>query len=271
VTRDHWKPKKPRWAIATALVAAASLAAYAAASRRAPVTPDRGLGLAFGIAAFTFLAADSLHPLRRLGLWPVRSAQTWLQLHIWGGLLTGLFVLLHARVRAPGGAMGWCLLALAAWVIATGLVGVVLQKFMPVMLAHNLSVEALFERIPELVGRLPAEADALMADGSDVLRGFYLADVRPALTSLSPSWSYLADVRGRREARLLAFARVTQFLTETEREKLEDLKTIYVEKLELDAHYSVQRALRAWPLIHVPAALLLLGLAVVHVTAFLVY
>jgi hypothetical protein len=78
-------------------------------------------------------------------------------------------------------------------------------------------------------------------------------------------------VRGGRDRRLLSFARISNFLAEDERPKLEDLKTIFIEKLELDAQYSVQRALRMWTLLHVPPAALLLGLVIIHIAVVLLY
>ena len=56
-----------------------------------------------------------------------------------------------------------------------------LQKWMPAALAEGLRVEALYERIPDLVEQLVAEADALVADASDVLERFYQQEVRPSL------------------------------------------------------------------------------------------
>ena len=41
------------------------------------------------------------------------------------------------------------------------------------------------------------------------------------------------------------------------------------EKAELDVHLSLQRALRAWLVLHVPPAIVLLGLLAVHVFAVL--
>ena len=270
--RTFWEPKQPRWAILTGIVVAASLVVYAAAAFVRPPDPGRGACLWFGIVAAVLFVVESLYPVRRkLLAKPLPNAQQWVQLHIWGGLLALLWVLLHDAFRKPGGTMGWLLLLLTIWVTASGLLGVFMQKYYPVMLSRNLTVEALFERIPDLIGRLPAEADKLTEGASDVLRGFYQQEVRPALAGVSPSWSYLTDVRGGRDRRLLSFTRISDFLAEEEKPRLEDLKTIFIEKLELDAQYSVQRALRMWTLLHVPPAALLLGLVIIHVAVVLLY
>ena len=42
-------------------------------------------------------------------------------------------------------------------------------------------------------------------------------------------------------------------------------------KLEIDAHYTLQRALRGWLYFHAPPSLLLLALVAVHVATVLYY
>ena len=147
----------------------------------------------------------------------------------------------------------------------SGLAGVWLQKWVPAMMASGLSVEALLERIPELIEKLRGEAAALIQGSSEMLDRFYREDVEPALAGVDASWDYLVDVRGGRERRLEPFIRLTPFLAEAERPKLEDLKVIFSEKLELDAQYSLQRILRGWVVFHVPPSVLLFGLMLFHV------
>ena len=48
---------------------------------------------------------------------------------------------------------------------------------------------------------------------------------------------------------------------------LRDLTALVNEKLDLDVLMSLQRVLRAWLVTHIPAAVVLLGLLVVHVFA----
>ena len=50
-----------------------------------------------------------------------------------------------------------------------------------------------------------------------------------------------------------------------DRGKLDRLEAMFRSKLELDAHYSLQRALRWWLLAHVPFTLVLVFLVIVHV------
>jgi hypothetical protein len=265
------RPKKPRNLALTAAAAALMLATALVYDWFQPWSPKRGLGLVFGFLAAFLFVFEMLYPARRPRARPLFTAQNWIQAHVYLGVLGLLAVVIHAGFRWPGGAMGWWLLLLSAWTTATGLLGVWLQKWIPAALAEGLRVEALFERIPALVEKLAAEADALMADASDVLERFYMGEARPLLGAVAPSWSYLLDVRTGRERALAPFVRMTQFVDQAEKEKVEDLITIYVEKLELDAHFSLQRILRTWLVLHVPPAGLLMGLMLIHVFTWLWY
>ncbi len=44
-----------------------------------------------------------------------------------------------------------------------------------------------------------------------------------------------------------------------------------IEKMELDAHFTLQRLLRLWPIIHVPPAMCLLAAIAVHIAAVVYY
>ena len=96
---------------------------------------------------------------------------------------------------------------------------------------------ALYERIGNS-WRLLGEADRLAADASDARR---TARKCATLASQRPSWAYLFDVRARREAvspsRSGACAHTCRRRT---RRKLEDLASIYTDKLELDAQLVLQ-------------------------------
>jgi hypothetical protein len=269
--RQALAPKEPRNLAVTAAACVLLLLVYGVASRLGPWSPKRGLGLVCGILAALLFVFEMLYPGRRPRARPLGTAKAWLQAHVYLGAVAFLGVLVHADLSWPHGALGWWLLALSAWTTGSGLVGVWLQKWVPVALSDGLRVEALYERIPGLVEGLRAEADALTADASDALERFYRSEVRDGLAAPRASWSYLFDVRSGRERALEPFRRMAQFVGEEEREKVEDLMQIYTDKLELDAQYSLQGLLRRWLLLHVPPAGLLMGLVAIHVSTWVLY
>jgi hypothetical protein len=161
------------------------------------------------------------------------------------------------------------MLATGAWCLMSGLAGVILQKHLPAVLATELSVEATYERLPQLAARLREEADRLMAGAPDMVDAMYRREIRPALASLRPSWSHLVEVGGDARQRLAPLRGLQAFVSDAERSRLEDLAAIVSEKHQLDVHHSLQRVLRRWLVLHVPIAYLFLGLLVLHVVLVL--
>jgi hypothetical protein len=262
------QPKRQSWFAATAAAAGASIAIAAGIDWWRGWSAGDWWGLMFGTLAAVLMFIAALYPLRRrLMMWPLRTAQDWLQLHVYGGTLAALFVLIHMGFRWPGGQFGWWLLLLTLWTTASGLLGVALQKWVPNRLRSQLTVEVIYERVPGMITSLQGEASKTMEGASDVLQRFYEAQVQPALAGLSPSWSYLFDIHGGRDQRLASFDNIQAFVGEGDKTRLADLKTLVSEKLQIEAHYTLQRVLRLWPLLHVPPAMLLLALIVAHVAA----
>jgi hypothetical protein len=265
-------PKRPAWQRGTAAAAVVSLAAYGGLRVAAPWAPGRLGGLIFGTAATVIFVLDALYPLRRrLMAWPLGTAQRWLQFHLYGGVLACLFVGIHIGFRAPGGAMGWWLLALTLWATASGLGGVALQKYVPTVLANELRVEAIYERIPELAGRLQKEADVLVAGAPDVMQRFYAESIRADLDRLTPSWGYLAGFRAELARRIAPFEGLAAFLSDADRVRLANLQAIVTEKLELEVQYSLQRLLKQWIVFHVVPCMVLLALMTVHIVSVLAF
>ena len=256
------------WFGATAIIAGALLAMYGVAAWWTVWAPGKPGGLAAGTGAAILFVVDGLYALRRpLMSWPFGTAQRWLQFHVYGGVMACLLVVVHTGFSWPGGQFGWWLLGLTLWTTISGLIGVWLQKFIPLLIVGNLSVEAIYERIPELVGRLQAEADKVIEGSSEILERTYLSDIRPQLSGVNTSWSHLFDFRRARDERLRPLRHVAQFLNEDERGRLTDLTAIFTEKTELDIQFTLQQVLRQWKAIHVPPSALLLALMVVHIVS----
>jgi len=265
-------PKQPVWAISTLAAGAVVLVAYGALAWSAPWKPGRVGGLAAGTAAAALFVGAALYPARRrLGVWPLRTAQQWLQLHIYGTSLAVVLVLIHIGFEWPAGTLGWLLFALTVWTALTGVVGVYLQKALPMTLARNLKVEAIYERIPDLVEQLVREADKVMVDAPDVMARVYRSEIRPAIQRPIPRWSYVMDMTAGRARQAELLSRIARYLADLDRDRIVALDGIVNDKFDLDVHMSVQRALRTWLVAHIPPAIALLGLLVVHVFAVLYF
>lgn len=274
------QPKETKYFKSTILASLGLAGAFALFSYAQPWSPKRGLGLVFGFLATAVFVFEMVYPWRRrIGYWlggasatrPLSNAKIWLQAHIYLGVIGFLAVLLHAGLRWPEGAMGWWLLGLSVWATMTGFWGVFLQKWIPAALADGLRIEALYERIPKLVEKLRNEADQLTDGASDVVKRFYRQEVRSSLEHSRRSWAYLVNVRAGQERAIEPFRRIADFVEPEERELVEDLMSLYIEKLELDAQYSLQGILKGWLVFHVPTAALLFALMVVHIVSWVWY
>ena len=93
----------------------------------------------------------------------------------------------------------------------------------------------------------------------------------PALAAPERGLIFFLDVTGGLQARLAPFRYLEGRLPAAEKAQLAQLERLYRAKLELDAHYTLQRVLRGWLYFHAPLSLLLLMLVAVHVATVLYY
>jgi len=135
--------------------------------------PGLGLGLGFGIAGATLIAANLAYILRRSGRWMRFGSLTrWMTVHVATGVLAFLCVLLHAAF-APrdtvGGQAFWLILGL----LATGALGRYLYAYVP-RAANGRELE-----LAEVRGRL-----ARLADGFERVNPSIAALVRDGVGEL---------------------------------------------------------------------------------------
>jgi hypothetical protein len=61
------------------------------------------------------------------------------------------------------------------------------------------------------------------------------------------------------------------FLSAVEKEKLGEIERLYKTKLEIDAHYTLQQALRWWLYAHVPTSMVMTFLVILHLFTVFYY
>jgi len=233
-------------------------------------------GLSYGVAAALLMLGAALLGVRRrtmrfssrLGL---LSSRTWLLSHVYGGALFLVLVLMHSGFDLPKGTLTWCLWVLSIWTVLSGLFGLLLQKWIPRVLSSGLSVEVLYDRIPELVDNLRERAEKLVATCGEPIQALYSRSVAPVLAGPNRRTIYYVDITGGYRLPKSEFQFLRNLLGEDERLKLGELQTLLETKLEIDAHYTLQSALRWWLRLHLPPSFLLVALLVVHVWTVIYY
>ncbi len=226
----------------------------------------------YGAAAATLLGGAMAYAGRRRA--PRRgpgASYHWLQFHVYGGTLFLLLVLLHTGLRLPNGVIGWGLWTTAVWVVATGLVGVLIQKWVPTALSSGLTTEVHYDRSPELVAHVRGKVEDLVAVADESVRSFYQTNLAAALAGPQTRLIYFVDITGGIQTRMRHLDHLQQFLGDADRRTVDELRTLLRTKLEMDAQYTLQKALRWWLYAHVPVAVALTVLVAFHVFAVWYY
>ena len=233
------------------------------------VRPGNWAGMAYGTGATFFLLGAGLWGWRRRAMslasrYRLGSARRWLLFHLYGGGLFGILVLMHSGFRLPNGILTWWLFVLSLWTVISGLVGRALQVWIPRVLSSGLAVEVNYERIPELVREIHRRAGELVEERPEPFRALFRRSLSPALAE--PRWRplYFLDITGGVRSQLKELNFLRQRLPDEE-DTVDALEGLVRTKLEIDAHYTLQRVLRAWLFAHVPLSLVLTALVVLHI------
>lgn len=266
--------ERRHWLFAAAVLACA--AAWLANVLLGEVRPGSSWALGYGAAALVLLLVAAGYGFRRRAMklasrTRAGSSSSWLAVHVYGGGVFLLLVLLHSGFRLPSGWVTWWLFGLSWWVVLGGLGGLFLQRWIPQLLTSGLAVEAHYDRVPELVAGVRERAEKLAASSPPPVQELYERVVAPELAAPRRRALYFLDITGGVQARLREFNHLERFLPPDEREQLGELERLLRTKLELDAHYTLQLPLRWWLYLHLPASLLLSVFVILHLVAVFLY
>jgi len=265
---------RPRRAVAGTLIVAVLFAlGFIVATFTGDAHPSSTFGLAAGIAAALTLVAVMLYSARRSRphVRKYGPAALYLELHLWGGALFGLLLLIHTAFALPRSLIGWTLWLPALWVVVTGAIGTFLQRMLPRFLAATETFEVNLARAPELVAQLQARAAELAVQADARVRAFHDREIAPGLAQ--PGRSLSAVLRNPRGVPGSAGAAemLRKTLDPAGVTALDALLEIQRTKHEIDAHVGVQRILRGWLVLHLPVAVTLLVVVVLHILFILYY
>lgn len=264
--------KSPAWLLAFGVATAACLGTYVVNAIVGRVHPSTTWGWGYGIAATVLFLGTMVYALRRR-LMRLRPGRTfhYLQFHLYGGTLFLLLVFMHTGFQVPKGVLTWWLWFFSLWVVLSGMGGVVLQKWIPTLLASGLDVEINYDRIPELTEELRERAEDLASDSSQEIRRFYRRKLADTLEAPRFRPLYFVDVTGGRAAHTRQFDHLRRVLPAEQTDDLDELEQIARTKRQIDAHYTLQAPLRWWLYLHLPVGLLLVALIGLHIFTVLYY
>ena len=271
------RPAPRRWGMPVLFVFATAAAAVAFGANIffAEIHAGNTWSLAYGSAAAVLMVLAVVYGARRRMMrqasrFRAGGAAGWLGLHIWGGSLFLLLLLMHSGFRLPSGAITGWLWVLSWWTVLSGIGGRLLQRWIPRMLSSGLTTEVLYERIPELVDEIRDRAAELAGGAHEAIAGLYRG-LEPELAAPRRRWLFFVDITAGRERRGREFRHLRRLLGDEDRVQLDRLEGLYRTKLEIDAHYTLQQTLRLWLYLHLPGALLLVALLAAHLYSVWAY
>ena len=298
-----------KWFIGSLAGLIIAAAVYVPYSRGTPQGANGGTvaGLTYGSIASAFmLFAGLLGARKKVPVWRVGRAQAWMRGHLWLGFLSFPLIFFHSGFRFGVG-LTRGLMWLFVVVFVSGIVGAVLQHFMPRLTTQRIPLETIYEQIGRVRSQLVAEAQTLVEEASAALGGsvsqateqqraasasagtiggltvasglqvdegaslqlqeFFRREMQPYLEHSGPKGMALAD-RNRSQS---MFQQLRVLLPLNLHPSVDDLENICEEKRELDLQTQYHRILHAWLLVHIPASYALLLLGAVHAVMALRY
>jgi hypothetical protein len=254
--------------VGTIVVFLMALVVYVAYALRTPGGPRGGtaIGLAFGVAGYGLMLFEGLLGARKkVPVWRLGRAQTWMRGHLWLGVLTLPLILFHAGF-AFRGALTAVLMLLLLVVVVSGILGALLQHYLPRMITSRVPMETIYEEIPHVRAQLREEAEQLVStlaveaehDDKVQFRETYASSIRPFLEAPETAGSPV-------------FATIRRTTPVAFHPTLDDLENICEEELQLSRQRRLYHWLHVWLLVHVPLSIALLVLGGIHAVMALRY
>ncbi len=249
----------------TTLAVAGLVVAYVKFAPLYPRHPFLSGWILFVVMLFlTFFNLRKKVPFLRMG-----GVSTWLQLHVYAGILSGFLFLIHIGFSWPHGLLNQIIAGCFAIVFVTGVIGLWISRAFPKRLT-DAGFETPFERIPHARNRLREEAEALVLAGVDgqtspVIADFYTGKLGLFFTRPANFGAHLRSSRAPQAAHRSQFDEIGRYAKKAEGELLDKLRDLAERKHLLDYQYSLQFTLRVWLFTHIPLSYSLLILSVAHV------
>ncbi len=286
-----------RWIVVTSALFVASLGGYLVHAQRSLNPPSGGtaIGLAYGITGTALmLYAAAFGARRKIPIWRLGRAETWLKGHIWLGLLSYPLIWFHAGLSF-GGPLTTALMILFTVVVVSGIFGLVVQGTVPRLMTVRVPSETLYEQIDRLMeqrreeardvvrktlgdgggGRGHAKAAAAAvaaapAEGAERTMSFYVNVVEPWLDG-RPAPGGGPNPLDEATSRTALFEQIRVSLPKELHAAIVKLEEICEERRQLLLQKRLHHWLHGWLFIHLPLSVALIVLSAMHAIMALYY
>ena len=220
-------------------------------------------------AAILFLALYTLR--KRTYQYGVGPRESWLQAHVYTGIITVVIMFMHFSFR-PGGTFGIFLAVLFFLVVISGAVGSLIYFYVPLSLSKYGRPVKSEEEIISSMDKYLEEADKLVSGASEELKSLYRIKIRPFIKSGGTRWKYLLlTERELLDKRRDVINTCKAVVPGQDMHDLEILSSILIEKEKLSFMQAKLKIQKAWLTFHMPLTLALLTAAVIHILTVIYY
>lgn len=279
------------------VIAAVAYVPHAMSVRTKPFG-GTAMGIVYGAAGLGLMIfAGLLGAREKVPAWRVGRMQTWMRAHLWLGLLSFPVILFHAAFSFGQG-LSWWLMFLFTVVTASGILGTMLQQYLPRTMTRQVPLETTFEQIDEVRKQLIAEAEELVEAacappkpapaaktepaGSAAVATAALVAPSESATRLQSSWETTIRVyleyatcirrfRVKRREVLHTLRQLRTLLPPPLHDTVASLEDICDEAWQLRRQTILHYTLHGWLMVHIPVSYALLALSVVHAVVALRY
>jgi len=290
-----------KWVLASAggvVIAAVAYVPHAMSVRTKPFG-GTAMGITYGAAGLALMIfAGLLGAREKVPAWRVGRMQAWMRAHLWLGLLSFPVILFHAAFSFGHG-LTWWLMVIFTVVTASGILGTLLQQYLPRMMTRQVPLETTFEQIDDVRKQLIAEAEELVAAASappkpapaaktEAAAGAAVATAAPPATPnesaarLQSAWEstirvYLEQSTRLRQGRVKsreaqhALRQLRTLLPPAMHDTVAALEDICGEAGQLRRQTILHYAMHGWLMVHIPLSYALLALSAVHAVMALRY
>jgi hypothetical protein len=234
-------------------------------------------GLVYGIVGTGLIGfAGLLGARKQLPTLRIGRVQFWMRGHIWLGLVSFPIILFHAGF-SMGGPLTSVLLVLFTIIVLSGILGVVLQQFVPRLMMEQVPSEVIYEQADEVLRQYIEKAEQQIESlkhspgaedesGYSIVREFYSKEVKPFLLHPNHEGLLLTPSRG-----TLVFEHIRKLAPPAAHPVIDYLRQTVQQRRELATQIKLHHLLHAWLLVHVPLSAALALLTVAHAVIALRY
>jgi hypothetical protein len=206
---------------------------------------------------------------KKLPFLPLGSSESWLQFHIYAGLLTVILFAIHISYKMPTGWFQGTLAWLYVLVTLSGVWGLFVSRSIPKRLTTR-GGEILYERIPAIRRGFQQQAEALALQSvsearSPTIANFYITQLKDFFERPQNLSLHFLEVRRPLNLLLNKISDLNRYSDAKERETLEKIAELVRQKDGLDYHHALQLSLRGWLFVHIPLTYSLLIFSIVHI------